>query len=117
MLFVKVGKSRKWNKNVFLKKFQIAQSFEHNSNEKRLPLPVETLSKPLSFQILPQSYDDYVASVVVVVVAAAAVASVVVADVVVGVAEDVVAQGEILPLDRSPDRRQTVTCRRCSSGR
>ena len=116
MLFVKVGKSRKWNKNVFLKKFQIAQSFEHNSNEKRLPLPVETLSKPLSFQILPQSYvvDDYVASVVVVV---AAVASVVVADVVVGVAEDVVAQGEILPLDRSPDRRQTVTCRRCSSGR
>ena len=88
----------------------------HNSNEKRLPLPVETLSKPLSFQILPQSYvvDDYVASVVVV-VAAAAVASVVVADVVVGVAEDVVAQGEILP--RSPDRRQTVTCRRCSSGR
>ena len=72
----------------------------------------------MSFQILPQSYvvDDYVASVVVV-VAAAAVASVVVADVVVGVAEDVVAQGEILPLDRSPDRRQTVTCRRCSSGR
>ena len=112
---MKVGKSRKWNKNVFLKKFQIAQSFEHNSNEKRLPLPVETLSKPLSFQILPQSYDDYVASVVVVVVAAAAVASVVVAEVVVGVAEDVVAQGEILP--RSPDRRQTVTCRRCSSGR
>ena len=110
---MKVGKSRKWNKNVFLKKFQIAQSFEHNSNEKRLPLPVETLSKPLSFQILPQSYvvDDYVASVVVVVAAA------VVADVVVGVAEDVVAQGEILPLDRSPDRRQTVTCRRCSSGR
>ena len=108
---MKVGKSRKWNKNVFLKKIQIAQSFEHNSNEKRLPLPVETLSKPLSFQILPQSYavDDYVASVVV--------ASAVVADVVVGVAEDVVAQGEILPLDRSPDRRQTVTCRRCSSGR
>ena len=108
-------------KTFFLKKFKLHNPLNiitHNSNEKRLPLPVETLSKPLSFQILPQSYvvDDYVASVVVV-VAAAAVASVVVADVVVGVAEDVVAQGEILPLDRSPDRRQTVTCRRCSSGR
>ena len=107
-------------KTFFFKKFKLHNPLiiiTHNSNEKRLPLPVETLSKPLSFQILPQSYDDYVASVVVVVVAAAAVASVVVADVVVGVAEDVVAQGEILPLDRSPDRRQTVTCRRCSSGR